>query len=56
MISEERIKYYDVCFVLFTFKYLFEQLLEHENEINEELLQSLAPWSDSIPEELRATI
>lgn len=38
------------------FKYLFEQLLEHENEINEELLQSLAPWSDSIPEELRATI
>ena len=38
------------------FKYLFEQLLEHENEINEELLQSLAPWSDAIPEELRATI
>lgn len=38
------------------FKYLFEQLLEHENDIDEELLQSLAPWSDAIPEELRATI
>ena len=36
------------------FKYLFEQLLEHEDDISDDLIRTLMPWSDSLPPELRA--
>ena len=36
------------------FKYLLEQLLEHEDKITDDLIKSLLPWSDAMPEELKA--
>ncbi len=37
-------------------KYLLEQLLLHENEITDELVDSLLPWSETLPEELRVKV
>ena len=33
-----------------------EQLLLHENEITDELVDSLLPWSETLPEELRVKV
>ena len=38
------------------FKYLLEELLAHENEITDELIDSLLPWSETIPEEIKAKV
>ena len=35
------------------FKYLFEQLLESENNITDDFIDTLLPWSDKLPEELK---
>ena len=35
-------------------KYLLEQLLEHENNISEALIDSLLPWSEDLPAEVRS--
>jgi transposase len=37
-------------------KYLLEQLLTHENEMTtDDLIDSLLPWSESLPDEVKAT-
>lgn len=36
------------------FKYLLEQLLEHEDDINNDVLKTLMPWSNTLPDELKA--
>ena len=38
------------------FKYLLEQLLEHEGEKPKDYIQPLLPWSESLPEQVRAGI
>ena len=38
------------------FKYLLEELLAHENEITDELIDRLLPWSETIPEEIKAKV
>ena len=35
------------------FKYLLEQLLEHEDDINNDILKSLMPWSSTLPDEVK---
>ena len=38
------------------FKYLLEQLLAHENDMSDELIDNLLPWSETIPEKIKAKI
>ena len=38
------------------FKYLLEQLLAHENDMSDELIDNLLPWSKTIPEKIKAKI
>lgn len=35
------------------FKYLLEQLLAHEDNINDDVLRSLMPWSSALPDDIR---
>ena len=37
-------------------KFILEQFLRHENEITDDLIDSLLPWSGTIPEEVKTTI
>lgn len=36
------------------FRYLLEQMLLHENSVTDDLVRSLLPWSETLPEEIRA--
>ena len=36
------------------FKYLLEKLVEIDGEISEELIRPLVPWSDELPDYVRA--
>ena len=35
------------------FEYVLEQMLEHEGNVTDELVNSLLPWSESLPEKVR---
>ena len=35
------------------FEYLLEQMLEHEDNVTQDLIESLLPWSESLPGSVR---